>query len=83
MCNRWKSDRTTATDSATQQEAPLFHRQRDAWSDHFVWNADSTTLIGLTPTGRATIALLRMNRAAMTRLRRMWVALGEHPPAPD
>lgn len=83
MCNRWKSDRTMAADSVTQQDVPLFHPQRDTWSDHFAWNADSTALIGVTPTGRATIGLLRMNRAAMTRLRRMWVALGEHPPTLD
>jgi hypothetical protein len=79
-CNRWKADRTLAPDSATQADAPLFHPHRDNWADHFAWNENSTIITGLTPSGRATIALLRMNRPQLIRLRRMWVAMGEHPP---
>jgi len=30
--------------------------------------------------GRATIALLRMNRPVLMQMRRYWVALGLHPP---
>jgi hypothetical protein len=80
VCNRWKADRTTATDPTTQQDIPLFHPQQDNWTDHFAWSEGSTTIIGLTPVGRATISLLRMNRPQLTRVRRMWVAMGEHPP---
>jgi hypothetical protein len=79
-CNRCKANRTTTLDSATQQEVRLFHPQQDAWVEHFDWSEDATTLIGLTPVGRATIMLLRMNRPQLIRLRRMWVAMGEHPP---
>jgi hypothetical protein len=82
-CNRWKADRTMAADPVTQQDARLFHAQHDRWTDHFAWNEDATSLIGLTPIGRATIVLLKMNRPQLLRVRRMWVAMGEHPPDLD
>ncbi|WP_198806467.1 HNH endonuclease [Leptolyngbya sp. BL0902] len=79
-CNRHKASRQTAVDPETQAATPLFHPQQQRWSDHFVWNADATEVVGLTPTGRATIAALQMNRPQMTRVRKLWVKLGEHPP---
>jgi hypothetical protein len=82
-CNRWKSDRTTALDTATQQGVALFHPQQEFWTDHFTWSDDATTIIGRTPVGRATISLLRMNRPQLVRARRLWVAMGEHPPDLD
>jgi hypothetical protein len=79
-CNRYKSARQTATDPITQAEVPLFHPQRQVWTDHFEWNEDATEIIGLDPTGRATVVTLKMNRSQLTRVRRMWVKMGEHPP---
>ena len=80
MCNRFKSDRSSALDPTTQVECPLFHPQRNRWPDHFTWNDEHTEIVGSTPIGRATIAALKMNRPQMVRVRRMWVAMGEHPP---
>jgi hypothetical protein len=80
MCNRFKSDSSSATDPLTNTEVPLFHPQSQRWNDHFAWSEDATEVIGLSPTGRATIATLRMNRPALVRVRRMWVSLAEHPP---
>ena len=82
-CNRYKSDRTEALDLKSQERVPLFSPNRDVWDDHFSWNDDATEIIGLTATGRSTIELLRMNRPQLVRLRRMWVAMGEHPPDVD
>jgi hypothetical protein len=79
-CNRYKARCTVAWDAITQQEVALFHPHQDDWTDHFAWSDDSTEIVGLTPAGRATIAALRMNRTQMIRVRRMWRALGEHPP---
>lgn len=79
-CNRHKASRQFAPDPTTQQEVALFHPQLQAWTDHFSWNESATEIIGLTPTGRATIAALQMNRPQLIRVRRMWVKLGEHPP---
>lgn len=79
-CNRYKSDRVLATDPVTGGEAPLFHPQRDRWEDHFGWSSDFAEIISFTSTGRGTCALLRMNRPQLIRVRRLWVAVGEHPP---
>lgn len=79
-CNRHKAARQTAIDPDTNLEERLFHPYKQKWTDHFCWNNDSTEIIGLTPTGRATIRALKMNRDQLIRVRRMWVSLGEHPP---
>lgn len=82
-CNRSKANRTTLHDSVSGQDVPLFHPQRDAWAEHFSWSADASEIVGLTATGRATVAALHMNRSQMVRVRRMWRVLGEHPPRID
>lgn len=82
-CNRCKGDRQAALDPATGQLIPLFRPPRDAWSDHFAWSDDATEIIALTVIGRATISALRMNRPQLLRVRRMWFAMGLHPPATD
>ena len=79
-CNRFKADRVAAADPATGKEVSLFHPQRDTWTDHFEWNEDASEIVALTPVGRVTIAALRMNRSQLIRVRRMWVAMSEHPP---
>lgn len=79
-CNRYKAVRQTATDPTTQTEVPLFHPQQQFWSDHFEWNEGATEIVGLTPTGRATIEALKMNRPQLLRVRQMWAKMGEHPP---
>jgi hypothetical protein len=58
----------------------LFHPHQDTWTDHFRWKEGATEIIGLTAAGRATIAALSMNRPQLIRVRRMWVAMAEHPP---
>lgn len=80
-CNRYKAVRQTATDPTTQTEVPLFHPQQQSWADHFEWNEEATEIIGLTPTGRATVDALKINRPQLVRVRQMWVKMGEHPPA--
>jgi hypothetical protein len=82
-CNRYKSDLLLATDPLTATEAPLFHPQQQKWLEHFSWNEHATQITGLTPTGRATIEALKINRPQMIRVRRMWVAMNEHPPDLD
>ncbi len=80
MCNRYKSDSSSAVDPMTATSVPLFHPQLQRWREHFTWNDQGTEVIGLSPIGRATVAALHMNRPAMIRVRRMWVAMAEHPP---
>ena len=42
---------------------------------------DYTIIIGLTPTGRATVEALQMNRRGLVNLRQALFALGKHPPS--
>lgn len=79
-CNRHKATRQTAIDPQTKTVVLLFHPQQNQWADHFFWNADSTEIVSLTPIGRATIEVLKMNRPQLILVRRMWVKMGEHPP---
>ncbi len=80
-CNNIKYIKTTAFDPISLQEVPLFHPRRDVWQAHFAWNRDLTELIGLTPTGRATIKELRLNRENVVNLRRVLILADKHPPA--
>lgn len=81
-CNNHKYTRISALDPATGELAPLFHPRRDRWRDHFIWNHDFTLLVGLTPSGRATVDALRLNRSGLVNLRRILVLARQHP-APD
>lgn len=60
--------------------APLFHPRVDRWSHHFAWNENYTLILGLTPTGRATVEKLQLNRSGLINLRRVLVRAGAHPP---
>ena len=79
-CNRYKATRQTAIDPNTQEEVKLFHPQQQLWIDHFAWSEDATEIVGLTSVGRSTISALKMNRPQLTRVRKMWVKMAEHPP---
>lgn len=78
-CNERKQDATEASDPATEQLVPLFHPRRDRWEDHFAWSGDFRQVIGLTATGRATIARLQTNHSGVMRQREVLHQLGLHP----
>jgi hypothetical protein len=80
-CNNRKFIATEAIDPSTGELAPLYNPREHRWSGHFAWNEDFTVLVGMTPTGRATIVKLALNRVALVNLRRVLRAAGEHPPA--
>ena len=80
-CNNLKYNKTSAIDPITLQEAPLFNPRKNRWHEHFEWSCDCSELVGLTPTGRATIEELRLNRANVVNLRRVLLLVGKHPPS--
>jgi hypothetical protein len=80
-CNNHKYDKSDGVDPVNGRRAPLYHPRRDRWAEHFAWSDDSTLIVGLTPTGRATVETLRLNRSGVVNLRRLLAARGEHPPA--
>ena len=80
-CNNHKYNKLVDRDPATGQTVELFHPRQQRWTEHFAWNDAYTVIIGLTPTGRATVAALHLNREGLVNLRRVLYAAGEHPPA--
>ena len=82
-CNRRKANLTHAIDPGTGSEVPLFNPRMDVWQKHFIWSTDGLTIIGLTPTGRATIYHLNMNRERVVNIRLADKEIGRHPPSED
>ena len=79
-CNNYKYTKTEALDPVTNQSVSLFHPRKMVWEDHFTWNEDVTQAIGITLVGRATIALLQINREGVVNMRRVLAIMGYHPP---
>jgi hypothetical protein len=83
LCNSHKSDRTHAVDPETGALSPLFHPNGQVWHEHFGWTNKGAVVVGKTPVGRATVAALDMNHPDIVATRRLWIAVGWHPPADD
>lgn len=78
-CNSFKANKIAAKDPVTNEMAPLYHPRTDEWEEHFAWSDDYLEIIGLTPTGRATIETLKLNRPGLVNIRRLPKMTGEHP----
>jgi hypothetical protein len=76
-CSLRKGAKTEAVDPESNASVPLFHPRRDEWPGHFYWRG--VDLCGLTPVGRATIAILRLNRPLIVEIRREEALRGRHP----
>lgn len=80
-CNEFKGTRTHAIDPDAGEPSALFNPRRQNWDEHFHWNEEGTEVIGVTPTGRATVAALRLNHPVIVATRRLWVSVGWWPPS--
>lgn len=79
-CNNHKYTKTEAQYPVSDKVVPLYHPRQQRWHDHLAWNDGFILVVGLTPTGRATIKALQLNRVELINLRRILYAMGEHPP---
>lgn len=79
-CNGYKQAKTSAIDPESGQAVALFHPRQQRWEEHFTWSSDGTQVIGLTPSGRATVESLRLNHPLPVSARAVWVRAGYHPP---
>lgn len=79
-CNGYKYVKISALDPVTKRDAPLYHPRRDEWHEYFAWSPDGLRMTGLTPTGRATVAALKLNREGVINLRYLLAFIGKHPP---
>ncbi len=78
-CNLAKSKRITAPDPLTQETVAVFHPRTQIWQKHFRWDIPQNTLVGLTPTGRATVNALDMNNELQQLARQLWFEVGLLP----
>lgn len=81
-CNNHKYDRIEAPDPLSGVLVSLYHPRRHHWQEHFAWSADGSLIIGLTPTGRATVTILELNRSGVVNLRALLSTFFAHPPLP-
>ena len=80
FCNNKKYIFIEWTDPLTGELVALFNPRQNEWTSHFQWNEEFSQIIGLTPTGRATIEKLQLNRTGVVNLRMLLRKSGEHPP---
>jgi len=80
LCNDTKNNRIAGLDPLSGEVVRLFNPRRQLWHEHFRWTEPGDRIIGLTPTGRATVVTLNLNRPALVRARQLWVSVGWHPP---
>lgn len=79
-CNHHKHTCIESLDPETRLLTPLFNPRTQRWSDHFAWSEELLRIIGLTPTGRATVERLQLNRENLQNLRELLLLGGFHPP---
>jgi hypothetical protein len=77
-CSLRKAARQQALDPQTGILASLFNPRVEPWEEHFRW--DGVHVLGLTPTGRASVEALKMNRLLVLAIRREEALRGRHPP---
>ena len=80
LCNGYKGTQTEAIDPVTEVRVRLFHPRQQKWDEHFAWSEDGISIVGRSPTGRATVIALKLNNEHLTRARYRWVLAGWHPP---
>jgi 5-methylcytosine-specific restriction endonuclease McrA len=73
-CSLRKGAREKAVDPESGGVVPLFNPRSQKWDEHFHWQAEF--VVGLTPTGRATIVALAMNRPLVVAIRKELAARG-------
>jgi HNH endonuclease len=77
-CNSFKGPNLSGRDAKTKKTVTLFNPRRHSWHRHFRW--DGPRLVGRTPTGRATVATLRINLDHRVAYRQELIDEGVFPP---
>lgn len=73
-CNLHKGTDLSGIDSGSRNIVPLFNPRHQRWSEHF--KVDGDQLIGLTPEGRASVAVLQLNESLLVDIRAELIADG-------
>ena len=51
--------------------ARFYNPRTDDWNAHFAWSFDGIQIIGISPTGRASVMRLRLNRPEVLLMRQI------------
>jgi hypothetical protein len=80
LCNGYKGSDIGSIDwDGSEQLTALFHPRRQIWSDHFDFNNQTFRIEPLTPEGRVTVFLLKLNSDEHLVSRRLLTQLGRYP----
>lgn len=81
-CNLNKGTNIAAADPLTDEPTFLFHPRRHPWNDHF--QLDGAVIEALTPEGRATVFVLRLNDQERLEQRELLLQFDQYPcPEPE
>jgi hypothetical protein len=73
-CNRYKGPNVGSFDPETGALVPFFNPRTQAWTVHFAW--EGATIRPLTPEGRVTAIILRLNNPDRVAERQRLMAAG-------
>ena len=76
-CNRFKGSDLGSLDPETGQLTPFFDPRTQRWADHF--RLDEARIAPLTPEGRVTVAILRLNHPDRIMERQRLIQAGKYP----
>ncbi|GAB5493900.1 MAG: HNH endonuclease signature motif containing protein [Phototrophicaceae bacterium] len=76
-CNLYKGTNIAAADPQTGDPTFLFHPRRQEWLEHFYLN--QAVIEALTPEGRATIFVLRLNDQERVEQRNLLIQFAQYP----
>ncbi len=77
-CNRHKGSDIASLDPESGALVRLFNPRRDIWHEHF--RLEGAQIQGLTPVGRVTVFLLRLNEAERVGERALLIEADVYPP---
>lgn len=78
-CNNHKGANVAGIDARTGMIVRLFHPRRHKWERHFRWRG--AELVGRTPIGRVTVAVLEINLRYRVEFRQALIDDGQFPPS--
>ena len=77
-CNRYKGPNIGSLDPETGDLVPFYNPRTQVWRDHF--RLDGPIIRPLTPEGRVTVKILRLNDMIRIQERELLIEIGLYPP---
>ena len=80
LCNRYKGSDLAGIDPERSTIVPIFNPRPQNWNEHF--ELEGVRIVGVSSSGRVTVALLHLNSEARLIDREALVLAGRYPPTP-